>query len=214
VKERIRRLDGNGNADNKPLRLVVAALILRDQPLHDQPLRDQPDSPEQAAENLASEIGRDFSPGTTAAEPTRALAPGIGSPQGSVREPGLLAPPETATEVLICQRRPDQPMSLKWEFPGGKIEPGETAEQALARELEEELGIAAVIGPRIAQIRHRYRNGGAIDLQFFTVKQFTGELSNRIFNAMQWAPLITLPTFDFLAADLGLIRDLSQGKLL
>ncbi len=105
-------------------------------------------------------------------------------------------------------------MSLKWEFPGGKIELGESAEQALRRELEEELGIAAVIGPRIAQIRHRYRNGGTIDLQFFTVKEFNGELNNRIFNAMQWAPLSELPTFDFLAADLGLIRDLSEGKLL
>jgi 8-oxo-dGTP diphosphatase len=161
VKERIRRLDGNGDANGKPLRLVVAALILRNQPLG-----NHADSP------------------------------------------------EAATEVLICQRRPDQPMSLKWEFPGGKIEPGETAEQALARELEEELGITAIIGPRIAQIRHRYRNGGAIDLQFFTVKHFAGELSNRIFNAMQWAPLTTLPTYDFLAADLGLIRDLSEGKLL
>ncbi|MDP9049736.1 MAG: (deoxy)nucleoside triphosphate pyrophosphohydrolase [Acidobacteriota bacterium] len=116
--------------------------------------------------------------------------------------------------MLVCQRRPDQPMSLKWEFPGGKIEAGESAEQALSRELEEELGIAAVIGPRIAQIRHRYRNGGTIDLQFFKVNEFSGELSNRIFNDMQWAPLSTLPTFDFLSADLGLIRDLSEGKLL
>ena len=155
MKERIRKLNGHGNANDKPVRLVVAALILR------------------ASEN------------------------GTGS-----------------TEVLVCQRRPDQPMSLKWEFPGGKIEPGETAEQALTRELDEELGIAAAIGPRVAQIRHRYRNGGTIDLQFFTVRQFTGELSNRIFNDMQWAPLSTLPSYDFLSADLGLIRDLSEGKLL
>ncbi|HZY62674.1 MAG TPA: (deoxy)nucleoside triphosphate pyrophosphohydrolase [Edaphobacter sp.] len=117
-------------------------------------------------------------------------------------------------EVFICQRRPDQPMSLKWEFPGGKIEPGEGPEEALARELNEELGIAAIIGPRVARIRHKYRNGGAVDLQFFTVREFQGPLENRIFNDMRWAPLATLPEYDFLAADLGLIKDLSQGKLL
>jgi 8-oxo-dGTP diphosphatase len=153
VKERIRKLDGNTNG--KPIRLVVAALILR---------------------QAADEAG--------------------------------------AIEVLVCQRRPDQPMSLKWEFPGGKIELGESAEQALSRELDEELGINAVIGPRIAQLRHRYRNGGAIDLQFFTVREFTGEIDNRIFNEIRWSPLSALPALDFLAADLGLIRDLSEGKLL
>jgi 8-oxo-dGTP diphosphatase len=160
LKERIRKLDGNGSADGRPLRLVVAALILR------QLEAQTPDQPR----------GR--------------------------------------REILICQRRPDQPMSLKWEFPGGKIEAGETAEQALSRELDEELGIAAVIGPRVAQIRHKYRNGGAIDLQFFVVNNFAGDLVNRIFNDVQWTPLSALPSYDFLAADLGLIRDLAEGKLL
>jgi 8-oxo-dGTP diphosphatase len=155
VKEPIRKLDSRIDSTvHRPLRLVVAALILR-----------------KAASGLAM-------------------------------------------EVLVCQRKPDQPMSLKWEFPGGKIEPGETAEEALVRELNEELGIEAVIGKRVSRVRHKYRNGGTIDLQFFVVREFGGALENRIFNDMRWSSLEELPQFDFLAADLGLIRDLSEGRLL
>ena len=117
-------------------------------------------------------------------------------------------------EVLVCQRRPDQPMGSKWEFPGGKVEQGETAEAALARELNEELGIEATIGRRLLTVKHSYRNGSTIEIQFFVVDRFTGELENRIFLDMQWSPLNRLPEFDFLAADLTLIRDLADGKLL
>ena len=119
-----------------------------------------------------------------------------------------------AGEVLIGQRRPDQPMALQWEFPGGKIEPGESPEQALARELDEELGITAVVGPRVTHIRHNYRHVGAVDLQFFAVHEFTGEIDNRIFHQVRWTKLEELTDFEFLAADRGLIRDLAAGKLL
>jgi 8-oxo-dGTP diphosphatase len=118
------------------------------------------------------------------------------------------------SEVLIGQRRPDQPMAMQWEFPGGKIEAGESPEQALARELLEEIGIRAMVGPRVTRIRHNYRHGGAVDLQFFAVNHFTGEIQNRIYHELRWVRLEDLPTYDFLAADRGLIRDLAAGKLL
>jgi 8-oxo-dGTP diphosphatase len=117
-------------------------------------------------------------------------------------------------EVLICQRRPDQPLGSKWEFPGGKMEPGETAEEALRRELKEELGIDAIVGTLVAHIRHNYRSGGAVDLQFFLVREYTGEATNLIFQDIRWCPLRHLPEYDFVTADRNLVRDLAAGKLL
>ena len=119
-----------------------------------------------------------------------------------------------AGEVLIGQRRPDQPMALLWEFPGGKIETGESPEQALVRELDEELGIRATIGPRVTRVRHNYRHGGAVDLQFFAVHEFAGEIESRIYQQVRWVRLEDLSDYEFLAADRGLIRDLAAGKLL
>jgi 8-oxo-dGTP diphosphatase len=117
-------------------------------------------------------------------------------------------------EVLIGQRRPDQPMALLWEFPGGKIEAGESPEEALARELDEELGIRAIIGPRVTRVRHNYRHGGAVDLQFFAVHEFAGEIESRIYHQVRWVRLEDLEGYEFLAADRGLIKDLAAGKLL
>lgn len=117
-------------------------------------------------------------------------------------------------QVLIGQRRAEQPMGSMWEFPGGKIEPGESAKEALARELSEELGISAIVGPPVTRIRHNYRRGGAVDLQFFAVRDFSGEIDNQIYQQVRWVRLEDLTGYEFLAADRGLIRDLAAGKLL
>jgi 8-oxo-dGTP diphosphatase len=116
-------------------------------------------------------------------------------------------------EVLVCQRTRHQSMPLKWEFPGGKIEDGEQPRDALHRELDEELGIDAQIGEEVARIRHEYKNGGAVELRFYVVSEYAGEMENRIFRDMQWAKRSDLPSYDFLEADLELVKDLATGKI-
>lgn len=117
-------------------------------------------------------------------------------------------------KILIGQHRPDQPMALQWEFPGGGIELDESPQQALARELSEELGITATIGPPVTHIRHNYRNGGAVDLQFFAVREFSGEVVNHIYQEFRWVRPVDLSDYEFLAPIRGLVRDLAAGKLL
>jgi 8-oxo-dGTP diphosphatase len=116
--------------------------------------------------------------------------------------------------LLVCQRTRHQTMPLKWEFPGGKIEEGEQPRDALRRELDEELGITATIGDELARIQHEYPNGAMVELRFFVVREYRGELENRIFKDIQWARPKDLPKYDFLEADLTLVKDLAAGKLL
>jgi 8-oxo-dGTP diphosphatase len=117
-------------------------------------------------------------------------------------------------KLLVCQRTRHQTMPLKWEFPGGKIEAGEQPRAALRRELEEELGILATIGDEVRRIQHEYPNGGMVELRFFVVREYQREIENRIFREVRWADPKDLPAFDFLEADLTLVKELAAGKLL
>ena len=117
-------------------------------------------------------------------------------------------------KLLICQRAQDQPMPLKWEFPGGKVEPGEEQAAALHRELQEELGISARIEEKVTSVQHHYRRGGAVELHFYRVQEYEGEIENRIFEQIRWVDRRDLPQFDFLAADRDLIQQIAVGKVL
>jgi 8-oxo-dGTP diphosphatase len=115
-------------------------------------------------------------------------------------------------KILICQRTRHQVMPLKWEFPGGKIEEGEQPRDALRRELDEELGIDAQIGEEVARFKHEYPSGGTVELRFYVVREYRGDLENRIFRDVQWASRSELPSYDFLEADLELVKGLANGK--
>ncbi len=108
--------------------------------------------------------------------------------------------------ILIAQRKPTDPHPLKWEFPGGKVEPGETPERGLIRELREELGIEAAVGAEIARYGYAYPERPPIELIFYRVTAFEGEPENLVFERMVWERADRLADYDFLDGDVEFIR--------
>ncbi len=116
--------------------------------------------------------------------------------------------------VLICQRKKDDTFGAKWEFPGGKVYDGEQPEAALARELEEELGVKARIGAEIGRTRHKYsEHARAIELRFFAAQIESAQAQNLAFERIVWEEPARLPGYDFLAADRGIVERLAKGEL-
>jgi 8-oxo-dGTP diphosphatase len=108
--------------------------------------------------------------------------------------------------TLICQRRADSPHPLKWEFPGGKVEPGESPRQALTRELREELGIEAEVGAERMRYEFAYPGKNPILLIFLGVSGWTGAMENRIFQTIVWETPDLLGNYDFLEGDTEFLK--------
>ena len=107
--------------------------------------------------------------------------------------------------LLVCQRKENATFPLKWEFPGGKVEHNEAHEDALRRELMEELGVRADKLSEIFRHTHKYSDDFMVNLRFYRVHSFTGVLQNRAFQHLVWAGTDKLSTLDFLDGDLPMI---------
>lgn len=121
---------------------------------------------------------------------------------------------ESDGRVLVCQRRRGDRFALLWEFPGGKVEPGEELAAALARELSEELGVDALVGPEVYRTFFQYREiQNSTEIVFFAASARSEQVRNLAFERIEWRTPQTLSELDFLPADRDLVAQLASGSL-
>ena len=101
---------------------------------------------------------------------------------------------------LITQRRPEAVLPLLWEFPGGRVEPGESDQQALGREVRERLGIEIEVGKQISRIEHAYAEY-SVTLAIFSATIFSGEPSKQHIHEYRWVHSSEFDEYSFPPAD-------------
>ncbi len=112
-------------------------------------------------------------------------------------------------KILIAQRRKGSALGGRWEFPGGKIEPGETAEACLKRELKEEFEIESEIGEFIIASKFRYCMV-PIELLAYRVKHLSGDFKINEHEEIRWVGPSELGSYDFMPADKPIVKLLSK----
>jgi mutator protein MutT len=118
-----------------------------------------------------------------------------------------------AGRLLVTQRRLGDHLGGLWEFPGGKVEAGETFELCLARELREELGIEVGVGLELDEITHAYPEK-TVRLKFFRCQLLAGEPHPHHCHALAWVTPAELPAYPFPAADAQLLGRLRADSSL
>jgi len=114
--------------------------------------------------------------------------------------------------LLVCQRSQDGDFPLKWEFPGGKVENGESHEAALVRELREELGIEVQEVKEIFRHQQAYPGARTVNLRFYRVGSFTGIVHNLVFQDIAWLSCPELLQLDLLKGDWPLVMHLMSPE--
>ena len=109
--------------------------------------------------------------------------------------------------ILIARRKAGDKLAGKWEFPGGKIEAGETPEQCLAREIKEEFNVDIAVGEHFANSTYHYRDK-SVYLMAFWAKWLGGDIRISAHDDYKWVPVVELPHYDFAAADLPFVEKL------
>lgn len=115
-------------------------------------------------------------------------------------------------KVLLTQRWPGKHMGLTWEFPGGKVEPGESDEEALKRELFEELGIDVEIGSCCFETCHGY-GAREVHLLIYRCKLLSGTPSAIDVKAIEWAEEKSLLSRNFPPADIPFVQEIVAGRI-
>ncbi|MCH9695072.1 MAG: 8-oxo-dGTP diphosphatase MutT [Gammaproteobacteria bacterium] len=121
---------------------------------------------------------------------------------------GILCDPDG--RVLIAERLGDGPFHGMWEFPGGKIAAGETAPEALSRELAEELGIEVTVCSSFMNLRHEY-DDRIVTIEFFIVSDWNSEPVGREGQQLRWVPRRSLDANQLLPADVPVVEALQQN---
>jgi|UniRef100_A0A7C3QW12 8-oxo-dGTP diphosphatase len=111
---------------------------------------------------------------------------------------------------ILAARRGNGRHAGKWEFPGGKIEPGETPEEALVRELGEELGIKAEIGLPLSVVRYRYREGEEVILHPYLVRLSGGRPASLVHDLLRWVEPSNIDKLDWLAGDFPILEEVAR----